>query len=54
MSEPDRDRQPPEEPPRPEPSADRPATRPRLPLADRLREKLEKLRRDDRNVYPLY
>jgi len=54
MTDPDRDRQPPAEPPRPVPSADQPAKRPRPPLADRLREKLEKLRKDDRNVYPLY
>lgn len=54
MDERERDKQPPaaETPARIQP--ERLEKRPRPPLAQRLREKLEKLRKDDNNVYPLY
>jgi hypothetical protein len=54
MNEQDRDRQPRQKDEAPPAPADEPRKPPRQPLAERLREKMEKIRKDDRNVYPLY
>lgn len=54
MPEQDRDPQPSQKDDPPPAPADEPRKPLRRPLADRLREKMDKIRKDDRNVYPLY
>ncbi len=54
MPEQDDDHQPRQKDETPPAPADEPRKPLRRPLADRLREKMDKIRKDDRNVYPLY